>query len=78
MKERIITITMSIDEYTHEGTITPLVTENGETKTLFKHTEMASTLHAIHVAYNMLATQFIAQLGVCDGLWTEEELAKEE
>lgn len=72
MKERIITITLSIDEETHEGKITPIVTENGELKENFSQSEMATTLEAIHRTYNMLSQQFINQLGAAEGIWEEE------
>lgn len=72
MKERIITITLQIDEETHEGKLTPCVTENGEVKNDFTHTEIASTLTAIHTAYDMIAQQYIRKLGIYEGLWKEE------
>lgn len=63
---------MQIDEETHKGTITPCVTENGKVKNAFTHTEIASTLTAIHNAYDMMAQQYIRKLGINEGLWKEE------
>lgn len=62
MKERIITIAMQIDEEAHNASVKTSVTENGEPKDKFNDVEMATTLHAIHLAYDGLSGQFIKHL----------------